>query len=393
MASSNAYRPPVYFRLEKNGPCYPNVFRTIIDPKIENRDNKWPRMLEDWKFTKERYNGILDLIDYYRSFHELANLGHYLDIHDISFQDLALRIGIDWNDNQWRSLDSIAIIRLNRARSMAISSRNDLDWNGKPIVDAELQYIKQQEMESFWSFLELTDWAAVDQSTLSKEPGIKTQIISVVSKDTQLAVEEMTQKYEERFNSSQICILNMANAHHIGGGYQYGIGSQEEIVGGNTNMFITLGNVGEVIERRIHYQKGWHIPPGGNYFHKARFLTGKKVDCMCITHPMADFRRGEERNEGEDFKTGTEEYFERIKIDMYGILRQAKEKKIEVLILSATGCGAFKHDPTMEAQTWKKVLAEDEFQGHFTEVLFAILGDYNFQTFKQCFSKDSECQV
>jgi uncharacterized protein (TIGR02452 family) len=62
---------------------------------------------------------------------------------------------------------------------------------------------------------------------------------------------------------------------------------------------------------------------------------------------------------------------ERLMMDMNGVLKTAIYEKIDVLVLGASGCGAFLHDAELEAKMWKKVL--QMFEGYFIEVNFAIL--------------------
>jgi len=60
-------------------------------------------------------------------------------------------------------------------------------------------------------------------------------------------------------------------------------------------------------------------------------------------------------------------------MDMEGVLRTAIKNSIEVLILGASGCGAFMHDPWREARLWSEVLKP--VQHLFKEVVFAVLPD------------------
>ena len=40
---------------------------------------------------------------------------------------------------------------------------------------------------------------------------------------------------------------------------------------------------------------------------------------------------------------------------MRSTLRKAKKEDIEYLVLGASGCGAFEHDPVVEAKAWAEV--------------------------------------
>jgi len=67
----------------------------------------------------------------------------------------------------------------------------------------------------------------------------------------------------------------------------------------------------------------------------------------------------------------------RLKMDMEGVIKTALEQKVDVLILGASGCGAFSHDPKREASLWKEVLEHDSVRHCFDEICFSILSDKN----------------
>jgi uncharacterized protein (TIGR02452 family) len=41
-------------------------------------------------------------------------------------------------------------------------------------------------------------------------------------------------------------------------------------------------------------------------------------------------------------------------------------------VLGALGCGAFMNPPMLIARTFKMILAEREWEGHFKEIVFAV---------------------
>ena len=59
------------------------------------------------------------------------------------------------------------------------------------------------------------------------------------------------------------------------------------------------------------------------------------------------------------------------------ILRVAIKHNHTKLVLGAFGCGAFGNPPRQMAELFKKVLAEKEFYGFFSEICFAIIEDDN----------------
>jgi len=76
-----------------------------------------------------------------------------------------------------------------------------------------------------------------------------------------------------------------------------------------------------------------------------------------IASASADFRNATHYRpfaEIDQFQPGSLDYEKRISIDMEAVCLTAIKHNIKVLILGATGCGAFLHDPALEASIWKK---------------------------------------
>lgn len=334
-----------------------------------------------------RYSAMEQIVDFEKVFVKyLINSFQHLDVgagvwdvHDICFQNLALKLTSSLSDEELRSPKTQALRHLIRARNFAIGSRNDISWNGKPLAAPAEKQQKQEEMEAHWRSIVLRDWEGLGKiDSTTSDVGAFAQKISVTREDTQTAVERMSRSY----SSEHICWLNMSRAHKIGGSYQnLGMGQEEETVT-NSDAMVVLSNLGKPDENgEIIYQDHLHIPPGGNYFHKMRFITGSQVSCNSIVQAFADFRDldyGEEQDyvdmQGK-LDVGSEGYKKRIKLDMRGVLRTAVEEGQEVLILGATGCGMCGHDPRVEARAWKEVLSEKAFEGRFKEVVFAIVDD------------------
>ena len=65
------------------------------------------------------------------------------------------------------------------------------------------------------------------------------------------------------------------------------------------------------------------------------------------------------------------------------IYRIALDNGHESLVLGAWGCGVFKHNPKQIAQMFLQILEESEFKNKFKEVCFAVLGESNYNGFKE----------
>jgi len=201
--------------------------------------------------------------------------------------------------------------------------------------------------------------------------------------DTLNAVQYISKEFG--YSGLEIAWLNFANAHNIGGAYNRSFGSQEEntitecTAAGTLTMFADpkpttpktikkwiLPNIDQNTDVNVQfavpikYRNNYHIPPGGTYICKTRILkSDPQIDCYMIASASADFREKTEYRpfaEIGQFVPGTEEYEKRISIDMEAVCLTAIKHDIKVLILGATGCGAFKHNPDIEATVWKKVI-------------------------------------
>lgn len=374
---------------------YPTKFFTIYDGfKRDDKGNLKAELLvkRDQIALKYGYSEIKDFKSFEKIFNEYI-LDHYndlnlsegaWDLHDIHFQNLALRLTESMSDKEVRNPKTKALAHLSRARNFAIGARETVGWDGRPLVTEAQRKIKQKEMETHWRSIVLRDWGGIKVEHSDWTAGIRSQKITVVAEDTQTAVERLAKHY----SSNKICWVNMANAHQTGGGYQSLGKAQEEVVTTNSDAIVVLSNLGELnfqgnifIQGSVFYRKHLHIPPGGNYFHQTRFITGEPITCNSIVHAFADFRVGDV-TERQDFvdasdklAVNTQEYRDRIKLDMRGVLLTAIAEKQEVVILGATGCDVFGHDPMVESQAWKEVLNEPAFKNQFSEVVFAILPD------------------
>jgi hypothetical protein len=150
----------------------------------------------------------------------------------------------------------------------------------------------------------------------------------------------------------------------------------------------------------VSYNPGRHIPPGGNYFMRTRFITGpKQVECGMIAAAFADFRPYvpffvpySERGDYYSFMgfggvSDQHALDERLMLDIEGVLKTSVAHGVHTLVTGASGCGAFLHDPYTEARLWKTALQKPEYQ--HLHVVFAILDaedSPNWKAFSSTFS-------
>lgn len=109
------------------------------------------------------------------------------------------------------------------------------------------------------------------------------------------------------------------------------------------------------------------------------FLTPQdrfQVDVLTCAAP--DLRRSE--------NIATQEFCTLYQRRAEHILHVAAANHVEVLILGAFGCGAFRNDPKLAAQCWHQAL--EKYAPYFDSVIFAVYdskrsGDGNFGVFKR----------
>lgn len=68
-----------------------------------------------------------------------------------------------------------------------------------------------------------------------------------------------------------------------------------------------------------------------------------------------------------------EELKQRLLIDIEGVIRTCEEEKIHTLITGASGCGAFHHDPFLEAQLWEERIKKVGERSTLKQVVFSVL--------------------
>eukprot|EP01012_Entosiphon_sulcatum_P022524 TRINITY_DN2748_c0_g1_i1.p1 TRINITY_DN2748_c0_g1~~TRINITY_DN2748_c0_g1_i1.p1 ORF type:complete len:398 (+),score=55.40 TRINITY_DN2748_c0_g1_i1:26-1195(+) len=332
------------------------------------------------------------------------------DLHARGFQNRALALVRSLSPSELRALSispKHSHRRLLRAAVYAVSSRDDVDWDFHVITDTTSRR-KLDELLAIWRSAKLYNWTADDahQHIPPTESRGWNERNIVYSLGTQELLERVSQEFPpEQF---RIAWLNMANAHHCCGTYNGAFGgSQEEEVATNCTAAATLGLFAErktgfnnwvrknVVLRAdvIGYRDNFHIPPGGNYFMKTRFVTANpQVDCYMIATAFLDLRSyipvfRPKSVKGQWSSRPDEELDTRLELDIRGTIYTAIQEKIDILVLGASGCGAFQHDPRREAHLWQRVLQK---YGHlFKRVVFAVLPDSkhpnNFEVFSDVF--------
>lgn len=211
----------------------------------------------------------------------------------------------------------------------------------------------------------------------------------------------------EQREGDDVCVLNLASRQNPGGGVIHGSGAQEEGLFRRSDYYRSLYQYAPYAEQYGVKRSNEHSYPldrnfGGIFSpHVTVFRAGERegyrllnhpwrvnfIAVAGLNHPPLVMENGEERL--------APNVVEGVKNKMRTILRIAVDNGQRVLILGALGCGAFRNPPKHTAELFSEVLGEQEFQGVFERVIFAIKEDHNsrgmgnYQPFAEVFNSNS----
>lgn len=182
---------------------------------------------------------------------------------------------------------------------------------------------------------------------------------------------------KEYLQYGKTAALNFANPHNPGGGVHNGAMAQEECLCRSSNLYSYISDK-NVFNDYYLYHKDM-----GHYFFSDRLIYTKgvtvfkddsdvpqimpksewfQVDVITCAAPYIAKRKYTN-------KTALKELFKgRIK----NIFEAAIDNNIEVIILGAFGCGAFKNPPEVVAKAFHEVICENEYNNYFKKIVFAI---------------------
>ncbi len=188
-------------------------------------------------------------------------------------------------------------------------------------------------------------------------------------------------------------VLNMADKNHPCGAVEYGSPAQEENLCRRSTYFFGLHpKINSFLRKQ--FKSDYFIPEfGAIYTPKVQVIRAKEslgypfikpfcVDIIAsaayICHP--DF---------SDAPVDSYVYERGFKEKIRSVLRIAIDTGHDSIVLGAWGCGAFRNDPVVVSVFFKEVIKENEFDGRFIEIAFAIIDKHktnNFKIFHQVLS-------
>ena len=192
-------------------------------------------------------------------------------------------------------------------------------------------------------------------------------------------------------------VLNFANPHNPGGGVHNGATAQEECLCRSSNLYPCISNE-NTYDKYYLYNRNI-----SNSFFSNRLIYTKDVtvfkDDSAVPRlmPNADWFKVDVITCAAPYiakrkytnPTALKELFKgRIK----NIFEAAIDNGVEVIILGAFGCGAFKNPPEIVAKAFHEVIDENDYACFFKKIVFAIKSNYsnnyNYEIFYQEFFAD-----
>jgi uncharacterized protein (TIGR02452 family) len=227
-----------------------------------------------------------------------------------------------------------------------------------------------------------------DLSSISthQSPNLPAATIRVIDGDTidvALAIQQQTPN-----STSSVCVLNMANARHAGGGFMHGAVAQEEALCYRSSLYFTLKHryypipeEGAIFSPRVLVIRD--SMSNGHDLMDLRIPANLPVISVVSAAALCQPRVKKDGNGAMVYASARDRDMMRKK--MRAILRACMVNGCRRIVLGAFGCGAFANPPAEVAELWKEILAESEFGGWWEAVVFAVLDgkrDDNFGIFK-----------
>ncbi|KAL2828885.1 hypothetical protein BDW59DRAFT_39086 [Aspergillus cavernicola] len=212
--------------------------------------------------------------------------------------------------------------------------------------------------------------------------------VEVVDGDSYDVAINLTNARAKYRDMKPVYVMNLANAHHPGGGFVRGATAQEEALCYRSTLYATL--------KRKHYplktSEAIYSPTvvifRENMKNNHRMMDLQQPQLLPVVSVVTVAAiRDPELNKTTNPPTYADpDDREWTKEKMRVTLRVAVHNKHRSLVLGALGCGAFMNPNQEVANCWVEVLQEQEFRGWFHHIVFAVLrdryqGSDNFEVF------------
>jgi len=181
-------------------------------------------------------------------------------------------------------------------------------------------------------------------------------------------------KLHNKFPKKKICVLNFASATSPGGGVKNGARAQEESLCRCSTLYPTLNRY-YLWEKYYSINRERH-----DSLHTDACIYSPDI-IICKTDETYPQRMPEDKWIKVDVITCAAPNLSHMPLNQYNlyelhvkrakhILAAATKNNVDILVLGAFGCGAFRNDPYVVAKAYKSVL--DEYKSCFDIIEFAV---------------------
>lgn len=183
-------------------------------------------------------------------------------------------------------------------------------------------------------------------------------------------------------------VMNFANAHKPGGGFEFGATAQEEALCRCSTLIASIGS--NKANEMYKYNNLHAIPVESDYMLLSKVCVFRNEKCELQKDPfLAGVITVPAPNRiGLAALTSIEKINEAMIKRIQIMLLVAKTNNYKSLVLGAWGCGAFHNDPENVANCFKIVLEDYGYAKYFDNICFAIYGSEtgkNITAFRKCF--------
>ena len=245
------------------------------------------------------------------------------------------------------------------------------------------------------SFVEESEMFSAPICAKGDSPQLHTDV-QVLNQDCILATRDLV---ELGYNPA---VLNMASLYHPGGGVLQGSGAQEEELCRRSTLAISLyqfslpgGRYGDLAEMVCVKRRAERYPMdntyGGIYSPDITFFRSTKDEGYALLDEpfraavisVASLNYNPKHGHNSLDNGNIPEADKPIlKEKIRTILRIGALKGHDSLVLGALGCGAFCTPPAQMARLFHEVMDEQEFEGRFRKIVFAIIDSPSSNNFK-----------
>ncbi|KAF4281431.1 hypothetical protein CNMCM8689_000620 [Aspergillus fumigatus] len=226
-----------------------------------------------------------------------------------------------------------------------------------------------------------------------KCPNVRT-LVKVVEGDTFNTAINLANaaQFLDHKDTEPVCVLNMANADHIGGGWEHGAMAQEEELCFRSSLSFTLKKQFYPIGSLSAIYSPTIVVFREDTRKRHRWMDLGKPEWLPIVGVVsiaAEVAPAVVIDGSKKYRYANAEDRDLIKDKMRLVLRIAATHGHRRLVLGALGCGAFMNPKHDVADCWLEVMKEKEFKGWFEAIVFGIvdpgLRTGNLSIFRECF--------